>query len=64
MNIDEHLKIHVDLHKKLDEIVSDFIQHTGNTLSNTSIMELIQWSYSQTKPETIKHDNKETAIEK
>lgn len=44
----EHIKIHKELHKKLDELVANFISHTSALPSKTTIMELIHWSYKQT----------------
>jgi len=32
----------------LDELVADFIRNTRNTLSNTSVMDLMSWSFQQT----------------
>jgi hypothetical protein len=48
MTVEDHQKIHKALHTCLDELVADFINHTKNLLSKTSIMELVQWSYQQT----------------
>ena len=45
---DEHIKIHKTLHNSLDQLVADFISHTGKSLEETSIMELIKWSHQQT----------------
>lgn len=46
----EHKRKHIELHKALDELSADFITHNpGHTLSGTSVMRLIQWSYEQTK---------------
>jgi len=45
----EHIKIHKELHKNLDKLVADFVYHTAKRLSNTTILELIQWSFEQTK---------------
>jgi hypothetical protein len=44
-----HKKIHIELHQKLDELVADFIFETGSLPSKTSISELMQWSFEQTK---------------
>ena len=45
----KHLERHKELHKMLDELSADFIQHTKKLLSETSLMELIEWTYQQTK---------------
>jgi len=62
LTLDQHLERHVELHKMLDELVTDYINNTNNNLSNSSIMDLIQWSYSQTKPETISSKDEDYAI--
>jgi len=59
MNIEEHKARHVLLHNMLDELVADWIDHNidiknGKTLSQTSIMEIMQWSDEQTKNPTEK----------
>lgn len=48
----EHIERHKELHKYLDELSADFISHTKKLVSETTIMELMEWSYQQTiKPE-------------
>ena len=49
MNKKEHIKRHKELHKELDELVADFILETGEDLTDSSIMDLIEWSFEQTK---------------
>jgi len=44
----EHQEIHKNLHEKLDELVSDFIMHTKNLPSQTTLIELMGWSHKQT----------------
>jgi len=39
---------HEELHKSLDQLVACFIEQTEKSLSETTVMELIQWSYQQT----------------
>jgi hypothetical protein len=48
----EHKARHVELHKSLDELLADFIGHTGGLPSQTTVMELIEWSYQQTQNPT------------
>lgn len=48
----KHKQIHVDLHRKLDELVGDFIVHTDALPSQTKLMELMTWSYEQTQNPT------------
>jgi hypothetical protein len=50
----KHKKIHLELHKNLDELVSDFIMQTEKLPSETTILELIEWSSKQTENPTIK----------
>uniref|UniRef100_A0A6M3LDQ7 Uncharacterized protein n=1 Tax=viral metagenome TaxID=1070528 RepID=A0A6M3LDQ7_9ZZZZ len=49
MNKKEHIKRHKELHKSLDELIADFITHTDKLPSSSSVMELMEWSYKQTK---------------
>ena len=44
---EEHLYRHVLLHEYLDELVADFIRHTGKLPSRTTMLELMQWSDGQ-----------------
>jgi len=48
METAEHKDRHVLLHKMFDELAADFISQTGKRLSNTTCMELLQWSHAQT----------------
>ena len=50
----EHKERHVELHKKLDELLADFIEQTGKTPSHTTVMELLQWSYEQTQTPSVR----------
>lgn len=38
-----------ELHKALDELVADFIRHTGGLPSETTVLALMGWSHEQTK---------------
>ena len=49
MNKKEHRERHKLLHKEFDELVADFIGTTGKAVSHTPIIELMRWSYEQTK---------------
>jgi hypothetical protein len=50
LKLEEHKKIHVMLHRNLDELIADFLNHNnGVNLTKTNLMDLIQWSYEQTK---------------
>ena len=48
MTKDEHIKIHKELHKNLDILIADYVTCTGKSLSSSSILDLIYWSYNQT----------------
>lgn len=44
-----HKQRHVLLHDGLDELTADFIGSTGKYPSKTTILELMEWSFGQTK---------------
>lgn len=45
-----HRQRHIELHQALDELVADFVRHNPDKrLSEARVMELIEWSYRQTK---------------
>ncbi len=49
---EDHKKRHKFLHKSLDELVADFIKHTGGLPSRLLISQLMAWSHTQTiKPD-------------
>lgn len=69
LNKEEHIKRHQELHKYLDELVADFLTHNSDImgrkfLTGTSIMELIHWSYLQTKNPTKICQRKKHWLEK
>ena len=45
----EHKERHILLHKYFDELLADFIDHTGKVPSKTTVMEFMEWSYKQTQ---------------
>ena len=45
----EHKERHILLHNQLDELLADFIDHTGNLPSKTTVMAFMEWSYKQTQ---------------
>ena len=53
---EKHVQRHDELHLMLDELIADYLYHnTGSLMSDTTIMELLIWSYRQTiNPEQIK----------
>ena len=48
MTAEEHRHYYIELYKALDELVDDYITHTGNMPSVTSIMVLMEWVHKQT----------------
>lgn len=48
LNKEEHIVRHKELHKKLDELVADYICCTKNLLTKTTLMEFMEWSHQQT----------------
>ena len=51
-----HIQIHKDLHRNLDSLVADYISCNEKGLKETSVIELIKWSYQQTiNPLTPNH---------
>lgn len=56
---EEHIERHKVLHKCFDELLADFIDKAGRTLSQTNLIELVEWSYQQ----TFKPDIERTPLE-
>jgi len=48
MTKEEHIQRHEKLHKYLDELVADWIDHTKSLPSKNTVFELLQWSNKQT----------------
>ena len=49
MTPEEHKKRHEELHQAFDQLLADFIVHnTDKLLSNTTVLELVEWSHRQT----------------
>jgi len=44
---EDHKARHAFLHQYFDELVADFILHTGKLPSRTTVLELMQWSDQQ-----------------
>ena len=44
-----HKARHEFLHRCLDELIADFIDHTGELPSKTSLLALMEWSHEQTQ---------------
>ena len=40
---------HLELHKSLDQLMACHIENTDRNLSNTTLMEFMQWSFKQTQ---------------
>jgi len=49
---DKHVLRHKRLHECLDELIADMMLHTQHLPSKTSIMQLMEWDYSQAKNPT------------
>lgn len=53
----EHIERHKKLHKCLDELVADYISCVKDVSMQNTLMDLIEWSYGQTKsPNNILYD--------
>lgn len=48
----EHKKRHQELHRALDELVADWILHTGRRPSACTVMDLMQWAFQQAEAPT------------
>lgn len=49
MTTEQHIQRHIMLHKSIDELAADFLRHNNKKLlSNTTVLELLQWSAQQT----------------
>jgi hypothetical protein len=58
MNQKEHKEIHLELHKNLDMLLEDFIIHNDKKyIGNTTILELVEWSYQQTLTPIERYNN-------
>ncbi|HSZ58639.1 MAG TPA: hypothetical protein VK797_23425 [Tepidisphaeraceae bacterium] len=50
MTLQEHKDRHKFLHKALDELAADYLIHQRDKgLSDTSVLDLIEWSSEQTR---------------
>jgi len=49
---EEHRARHIELHRWLDELVADWVSHTGKFPSTSTVMELIEWSHKETESPT------------
>ena len=56
MTPEEHRARHRHLHKALDELIADYLDHQPierfRFLSETTVMELMEWSFQQTRNPT------------
>lgn len=48
MDKKQHIARHKLLHREFDELIADFIGHTERLPSQTTVMELMEWSHEQT----------------
>jgi len=51
---EEHQQIHKDLHKNMDLLVADWISHTGGSITNNSVWDLMKWASEQAENPTEK----------
>ncbi len=49
MDKEEHKQRHIELHKGLDELLADYMKHTKKLISDTTLFQLMEWSFNQTK---------------
>lgn len=49
---EEHIARHKLLHQHLDELLGDWIGQTGKLPSKSTVFELMEWSFEQTKNPT------------
>ena len=49
---EEHIARYGEFHKCLDELLADFFTHTERWAGETTLLEFIEWSYTQTKNPT------------
>lgn len=57
MTPQEHKDRHIFLHKCLDELLSDFIFHTGKLPSRSTVLDLLTWSSNQLQfPDDKRHN--------
>lgn len=52
MTEQEHRERHELLHKMFDELAADFIAQMDRRLTDTTLLELLEWSHEQTKHPT------------
>lgn len=53
MTREQHIERHKQLHRSLDELVADYLEHHSEAMPSTTIlMDLMKWSHEQTKNPT------------
>jgi len=45
----EHMDRHAELHRKLDELLADWFEHTDARPSTSTVLDLIKWSHAQSE---------------
>jgi len=48
MTREEHIAKHKELHRALDQLIADFIDHTENLPSKTNLLVFMTWAHEQT----------------
>ena len=49
MNDTAHKQRHLELHRSFDELIGDWIAQTNPIPSKATVMDLINWSYKQSR---------------
>ena len=55
-DLESHKKRHEYLHRRLDELLADWITKTGGLPSECSLDAFLKWSYEQTENPTGPHE--------
>ena len=54
---EETKELHIQFHRSLDQLIACYIDETEKTLTDTNLVEFIEWSYKQTlNPSCFKED--------
>ena len=53
----EHAALHTKMHMVLDSLVAHYITSTKKLLTESSILDLINWSFLQTEEPDHNHDD-------
>lgn len=59
---EQHRQRHLELHKALDELLADYLNHGGLVPSQATVLELLDWSAEQTRKPTPTADTSPPVI--